>query len=78
MLLSLFRSTEDERPWSVPRAALWGASLGLLAALVKMWGPFHAAEPVLPFGLELCGAAAFAALCAGAAAFGWPVPQAVT
>jgi hypothetical protein len=32
-----------------------------------MWGPFHAAEPVLPFGLELCGAAAFAALCAGAA-----------
>ena len=68
MLPSLFRSAEDGRPGNVPRAALCGAGIGLLAALVKMWGPFHAADPALPFALELCAAmAAFAFLCAGAA-----------
>ena len=68
MLPSLFRSAEDGRPWNVPRAALCGAGLGLLAALIKMWGPFHAADPALPFAVELCVVvAAFALLCAGAA-----------
>jgi hypothetical protein len=35
MLPSLFTSEEDRRPWSVPRAALYGAGIGLLAALIK-------------------------------------------
>ena len=68
MLPSLFRSAEDGRPWNVPRAALCGAGIGLVAALIKMWGPFHAAGAGLPFPLELCAVvAAFALLCAGAA-----------
>ena len=68
MLPSLFTSEEDRRPWSVPRAALYGAGIGLLAALIKIFGPFHAAERSLPFALEICVAVlAFAVLCAGAA-----------
>ena len=51
MLPSLFASEENARPWSVPRAALYGAGLGLLAALIKLFGPFHAAERTLPFAL---------------------------
>jgi hypothetical protein len=67
MLPSLFRSEEEARPWSVPRAALYGAGVGLVAALVKTLGPFHA-EPALPLVLEICVAVgAFALLCAGAA-----------
>ena len=68
MLPSLFASGENARPWSVPRAALCGAGLGLLAALIKLFGPFHAAERTLPFALEIGVAVlAFAILCAGAA-----------
>jgi hypothetical protein len=68
MLPSLFRSEEDTRPWNVPRAGLYGAGIGLLAALVKIFGPFHTAEQALPFALEVCVAvAAFAILCSGAA-----------
>ena len=68
MLPSLFTSEEDRRPWSVPRAALYGAGIGLLAALIKIFGPFHAAESSLPFALEICAAVvAFGLLCAGAA-----------
>jgi len=68
MLPSLFRSDEDARPWSVPRAALYGAGIGLLAALVRTLGPLRDAERALPFALEICIAVgAFALLCAGAA-----------
>jgi hypothetical protein len=68
MLPSLFRSEEGTRPWNVPRAGLYGAGIGLVAALIKIFGPFHAAERALPFALEVCFAvAAFAFLCAGAA-----------
>jgi hypothetical protein len=68
MLPSLFRSEEGTRPWNVPRAGLYGAGIGLMAALIKIFGPFHAAERALPFALEVCVAvAAFAFLCAGAA-----------
>jgi len=67
MLPSLFRSEEEARPWSVPRAALYGAGVGLVAALVKTLGPLHA-EPALSLVLEICVAVgAFALLCAGAA-----------
>jgi hypothetical protein len=68
MLPSLFRSEGDARPWNVSRAALYGAGIGLLAALIKTLGPFRAAERALPFALEICVAmGAFAFLCAGAA-----------
>jgi hypothetical protein len=68
MLPSLFTSDENLRPWSVPRAALYGAGLGLLAALIKLFDPFHAAERTLPFALEIgLAVLAVAILCAGAA-----------
>jgi hypothetical protein len=68
MLPSLFRSEDGTRPWNVWRAGLYGAGIGLVAALVKIFGPFHAAEQALRFALEACVAvAAFALLCAGAA-----------
>ena len=40
-------------PWSVPRAALYGAGIGLVAALVKTLGPFHAADKVVLYGAGL-------------------------
>ena len=68
MLPSLFTSDENARPWSVPRAALYGAGVGMLAALIKVFGPFRAADRTLPVALEIGVAAlAFAVLCAGAA-----------
>jgi hypothetical protein len=68
MLPSLFTSEENARPWSVRRAALYGAGIGLLAALVKLFGPFHGAERTFPFALEIgIAVLAFAILCAGAA-----------
>src|SRR4029077_6608601 len=68
MLPSLFTSGENSRPWSVPRGALYGAGLGLLAALIKIFGPWHVADRTLPVVLEICVAVvAFALLCAGAA-----------
>ena len=68
MLPSLFSSEENVRPWSVPRATLYGAGIGLLAALIKVVGPFHALDRTLPVALEICVAVvAFALLCAGAA-----------
>ena len=68
MLPSLFTSDENARPWSVPRAALYGAGIGLVAALIKIFGPFHAADRALPVVLEIgVVVLAFALLCAGAA-----------
>ena len=68
MLPSPFTSGENSRPWSVPRAALYGAGIGLLAALIKIFGAWHAADRTLPVVLEICVAVvAFALLCAGAA-----------
>jgi hypothetical protein len=68
MLPSLCSSDENSRPWSLPRAALYGAGVGLLAALIKMIGPFRSGERALSPVLEIGAAAlAFALLCAGAA-----------
>jgi hypothetical protein len=68
MLPSLFTSDGNARPWSVPRAALYGAGIGLAAALIKIFGPLHAAARALPVALEIAVAVlAFAVLCAGAA-----------
>jgi hypothetical protein len=68
MLPSLFTSDENARPWSVPRAALYGAGIGLAAALIKMFGPFPAADRALPVVLEIgVVVLAFGLLCAGVA-----------
>jgi hypothetical protein len=68
MLSSLFTSDENARPWSVPRAALYGAGIGLAAALIKIFGPLHAAAEALPVVLEIgVAVVGFALLCASAA-----------
>jgi hypothetical protein len=68
MLPSLFTSTEKSPAWRVPRAALYGAGIGLLAALIKLFGPLHAEAAALPPALEIVLAVlAFAGLFAGAA-----------
>jgi hypothetical protein len=68
MLPSLFASEENARPWSVARAVLYGTGMGLLAALIKLFGPFHPAQGALPFALEIGVAVlTFAILCTGAA-----------
>ena len=68
MLPTLFTSEDNSRPWSVWRAALYGAGIGLVSALIKIFGPFHAAGQTLPVLLEVCIAVlAFGFLCAGAA-----------
>jgi hypothetical protein len=68
MLPSLFTSADHPRPWSVARAALYGAGIGFVAALIKAFGPFHAVDRVVPLALDIGVAVlAFALLCAGAA-----------
>jgi hypothetical protein len=67
MLPSLFTSDENQRPWSVPRAALYGAGIGFLAALIKAFGPFYVMDRSLPLVLEIGVAVlAFALLCTAA------------
>jgi len=66
---SLYPSSGSARPWSVIRAALYGAGIGLFAAAFKTVGPlreFGAGAAALE---QIAGAAVgFALLCAGAAA----------
>jgi len=76
LLPSFYISTENA--WNVRRAGLYGAVIGLVAALFKALGPLHAAaamsrqgvaENLLDHGPEIVGATlVFALLCAGAAA----------
>lgn len=74
---SLYPSGDGAHAWSITRAAVCGAAIGALAALLKTLGPLHAAgfvpqsatERLAANFLEIAGAAlAFALLCAGAAA----------
>jgi hypothetical protein len=66
---SLYLSKDVARPWSVARAAAYGAGIGAFAALFKAFGPPHAAGPLAITFLQIAGATlAFALLCAGAAA----------
>jgi hypothetical protein len=68
MLPSLFTSEDHPRPWSMWRAALYGAGIGFLAALIKAFGPFHSADRALPLALDIdVAVVAFALLCAAAA-----------
>jgi hypothetical protein len=68
MLPSLFASEGNSQRWSPPRAAGYGAGVGLLAALIKIFGPFRSGEVALAPALEIgLAVIAFALLCAGAA-----------
>jgi hypothetical protein len=71
---SLHRSESNSQPWSVARAAAYGACIGALAAVFKAWAPLRLAAEMPGRGLsavavEVAGAAiGFALLCAAAAA----------
>jgi hypothetical protein len=71
---SLRRSEPNTQPWSVGRAAAYGAFIGALAALFKSWAPLRLAAEIPSHDLaavaaEVAGAAiSFALLCAAAAA----------
>jgi hypothetical protein len=68
MLPSLYTSGEGVRAWSPARAAAYGAGIGVLAALLKIFGLRHDSAGTAQV-LELAAVAlAFALLCAGAAA----------
>jgi hypothetical protein len=68
MLPSLYASGEGGRAWSLTRAAAYGAGIGALAALFKIFGLHQSGSAGAPLW-EIAGAAlAFALLCAGAAA----------
>ncbi len=65
-LPSFHVSADRARPWSLARAAAYGAGLGALAGSFKTFGPVHTAGSA--HTLEIVGAAAvFALLCVGAA-----------
>jgi hypothetical protein len=67
-LPSLYLSGEGARPWSIPRAAAYGAGIGALAALIKTFA-LRQDGGAAAHVLDIAGAAlAFALLCAGAAA----------
>ena len=77
MLPSLYISAREARAWSVPRAASYGAVIGLLAGSLKILGSLHetstpgasTAAKLTASAPEIAGAAlGFALLCAGAAA----------
>jgi hypothetical protein len=73
-LPSLHRSETTVQPWSIGRAAAYGAFIGALAALFKAWAPLRLTAEIEGGGLsavavEVAGAAiGFALLCAAAAA----------
>jgi hypothetical protein len=73
-LPSLHRSETTAQPWSVGRAAAYGAFIGAMAAVFKAWAPLRLTAGIEGRGLsaaavEVAGAAiGFALLCAAAAA----------
>jgi uncharacterized membrane protein len=68
-LPSFFASSDNPRPWSVSRAAAFGAVLGALAAIFKMLELVHHGDALAAKLIEIPAAAlAFALLCALAAA----------
>lgn len=72
MLPSLYKSAGTERAWNVAHAAGYGAAIGALAAVFKIFAPFGAraasSYPTDNLVEVALAAAAFAALCAAAAA----------
>ncbi len=76
MLPSFYLSNDKARAWSVARAAVFGAGIGAVAALLKILSPLHGpfagsigSGRILPALPEIVGAAVgFGVLCAAAAA----------
>jgi len=68
MLPSLYASGDAAWAWSLARAAAYGAGIGALAALVKIFGLRQGGATAAPFWDVAEAAVAFALLCAGAAA----------
>jgi hypothetical protein len=74
-LPSLYVSGDKPQAWSITRAAIYGAALGTLAALFRIFGPSHEAIAVSDRSSLLANiptivvaAVGFALLCAGATA----------
>lgn len=73
-LPSLHGAETDVRPWSIWRAAVFGACIGTLAALFKAWAPLRLTAGIRgrefsALAVEVAAAAiGFALLCAAAAA----------
>ena len=75
MLPSFYLSGDKARAWSMTRAAIYGAGIGVVAALFKTLGPSHGpfagsvgSGRFLPMLPEIVVAAlSFAVLCAAAA-----------
>jgi hypothetical protein len=68
MLPSLFATEESTRAWSMSRAAIYGAGIGVLAASFRTFGPLHAGGSAAARVVEIAAAAlVFALVCAGAA-----------
>jgi hypothetical protein len=68
MLPSLYASGDAARAWSLAHAAAYGAGIGALAALVKIFGLRQGGATAAAFWDVAEAAVAFALLCAGAAA----------
>jgi hypothetical protein len=68
MLPSLCASGDGARAWSLARAAAYGAGIGALAALVKIFALRQGGAVAAQFWEVAEAAVAFALLCAGAAA----------
>ena len=68
MLPSLYTSAEGVRAWSLARAAAYGAGIGALAALLKIFALRHESAGAAQIWELAEVALAFALLCAGAAA----------
>jgi hypothetical protein len=67
MLPSFHVSHDKKREWSIARATMYGAALGLLGGVFKTFDPLH--QGAAAGALDIVGATVgFAALCAGAAA----------
>lgn len=67
MLPSLFASEEKVQAWRVSRAAGYGAAVGVLAALFKIFGPLRTGGFGATPMWDIAAAFGFALLCAGAA-----------
>jgi hypothetical protein len=68
LIPSLYISGDKTQAWSVTRAAAYGAVIGVVAALFKMFGPWREPHSLAAFAREFVVAGlVFALLCGGAA-----------
>jgi hypothetical protein len=63
------RREANPAPWNTTRAMLYGAAIGIVAAVFRLFAPWSGPHPLFGIAEELVGAAlAFALLCGLAAA----------